>query len=142
MSTKPERKASGMGQPVLILLGLTAVATLLSIGLALFGYMVAAAIIGTATVFLWLSLIIVTTAVVVSWWSAVLMERGANIALTATVSDDRRDVAMINSLTKMLGWWKESQPDQLPALPMQSQTDWLPQLNEYDVVNAELEEVE
>jgi len=137
-----EKKVTAGAWLPLVLLGLTVVATLLTIGLALFGYLVAAAIIGTATFFLWLSLLVVTTAVVTSWWSATLMERGANIALTATVSDDRRDVAMINSLTKMLGWWKDSQPDQLPTLPMPSQTDWLPQLSEYDVVDAELEELE
>jgi len=88
---------------------------------------VAAAVIGTATFFLWLSLLVVTTAVVVSWWSATLMERGANIALTATVSDDRRDVAMINAITRMTGWWREDKPE-LPMLPMPSQTDWLEDL--------------
>jgi hypothetical protein len=134
-----ERKVSGMGRPVFILVGLTAVATLLTIGLALFGHKVAAAIIGTATFFLWLSLLVVTTAVVVSWWSATLMERGANIALTATVSDDRRDVAMINALTKLTGWWKESQPEQLPVLPMPSQTDWLDALA--DIEEGDFEEV-
>lgn len=129
-------KLTSTSQPVFILLGLTAVATLLTIGLALFGYKTAAAIIGTATFFLWLSLLVVTTAVVVSWWSATLMERGANIALTATVSDDRRDVAMINAITKMTGWWKENQPEQLPALPLPSQTDWLDEIEE-----GEFEEV-
>jgi hypothetical protein len=122
-----ERKLASTSQPVLILLGLTAAATLLTVGLALFGHPTAAAIVGTATFFLWLCLLVVTTAVVVSWWSASLMERGANIALTATVSDDRRDVAMINAITKMTGWWRESQPE-LPALPMPSQTDWLEDL--------------
>jgi len=136
-----EKKMSAGARLPLYLLGLTAVATLLTIGLTLFGHPTAAAIIGTATFFLWLSLLVVTTAVVVSWWSASLMERGANIALTATVSDDRRDVAMINAITKMTGWWKENQPEQLPALPRPSQMDWLPQLNEYDVVDAEMEEV-
>jgi len=123
-----ERKLASTSQPVFVLLGLTVVATLLTIGLALFDHPVAAAIIGTATFFLWLSLLVATTAVVVSWWSAALMERGANIALTATVSDDRRDVAMINAITKMTGWWRENQPEQLPALPMPSQTDWLDDL--------------
>jgi hypothetical protein len=121
------RKLAGTSQPVFVLLGLTAVATLLTIGLALFGHTTAAAIIGTATFFLWLSLLVVTTAVVVSWWSATLMERGANIALTATVSDDRRDVAMINAITKMTGWWRENQPE-LSAPPMPSQTNWLEDL--------------
>jgi len=133
-----ERKVGDMGQPVLVLLGITAIATLLTIGLALFGHLTAAAIVGTATFFLWLSLLVVATAVVVSWWSATLMERGANIALTATVSDDRRDVAMINAVSKMTGWWRENQPEQLPALPMPSQTAWL---DELDVVDAEMEEI-
>ena len=134
-----EKKLASTSQPVFVLIGLTLAATLLTIGLALFGHPTAAAIVGTATFFLWLSLLVVTTAVVVSWWSASLMERGANIALTATVSDDRRDVAMINAITKMTGWWKESQPEQLPALPMPSQVNWL---DELDVVDAEMEEME
>lgn len=134
-----EKKLASTSQPVFVLIGLTLAATLLTIGLSLFGHPTAAAIVGTATFFLWLSLLVVTTAVVVSWWSASLMERGANIALTATVSDDRRDVAMINAITKMTGWWKESQPEQLPALPMPSQVNWL---DELDVVDAEMEEME
>ena len=133
-----ERKVSGMGRPVFALLGVTALATLATVGLAMFGYTAAAGIVGTATFFLWLSLLVVTTAVVVSWWSATLMERGANIALTATVSDDRRDVAMINAVSKMTGWWRENQPEQLPALPMPSQTTWL---DELDVVDAEMEDI-
>lgn len=124
-----EGKLASTSHPVLVLLGLTAVATLLTIGLALFGHKVAAAIIGTATFFLWLSLLVVTTAVVVSWWSASLMERGANIALIATVSDDKRDIAMINAVSKMTGWWRENQPEPLPALPLPSQTDWLEDLD-------------
>ena len=133
-----EKKVSAGARLPLYLLGLTAVATLLTVGLALFGRLVAAAVIGTATFFLWLSLLVVTTAVVVSWWSAMLMERGANIALTATVSDDRRDVAMINAITKMTGWWKENQPE-LPTLPLPSQVNWL---DELDVVDAEMEELD
>jgi len=141
MSTNgAEKKVGGAAQPVFVLLGLTVVATLLTIGLATFGHPTAAAIVGTATFFLWLSLLVVTTAVVVSWWSANLMERGANIALTATVSDDKRDIAMIGALTKLTAWKESHQPEQLPALPMPSQTDWLPALSEYDVVDAEMED--
>jgi len=132
-----ERKLASTSQLVFVLLGLTAVATLLTIGLALFGHKTAAAIIGTATFFLWLSLLVVTTAVVVSWWSASLMERGANIALTATVSGDRQAGTMINAMTKMTGWWRENQPE-LPALPMPSQVNWL---DELDVVDAEMEDI-
>jgi len=132
-----ERKTS-VGGPIFCLIGLTAVATLVTIGLALAGHETAAAIIGTATFFLWLSIVIVTTAVVVSWWSAKLMERGAQIALVAQTSDDKRDVAMINAVSKLSSWWKESQPDRL-ALPLPSQEAerWLPEVTAFDVVDTE-----
>jgi len=131
-----EKKTSVSG-PVFCLIGLTAVATLLTIGLALFGHTTAAAIIGTATFFLWLSIVIVTTAVVVSWWSARLMERGAQIALVAQTSDDKRDVAMIGALSK-LAEWREARPDRL-ALPLPSQEAerWLPEVTAFDVVDTE-----
>ena len=118
------------GNPIWVLLIFTAIATLLSIFLALRGHKTAAAIIATATFFLWLSLIVVTTAVIVSWWSAKLMERGAQIALTAQVSDDKRDVAMIGALSK-LAEWREARPDQL-ALPLPSEPqEYLPRLTEF-----------
>lgn len=126
--------------PIWVLLALTAVATLLSAGLAIYGYETAAAIIATATFFLWLSLIIVTTAVIVSWWSAKLMERGAEIALSAQVSDDKRDVAMIKGITTLTQMVARQIPNELPALPLPDQQgDWLPKLNEF--TEAEFEEI-
>jgi len=131
-------KKTSVGGPIFCLIGLTAVATLLTIGLALFGHETAAAIVGVATFFLWLSIVVVTTAVVVSWWSALLMERGAQIALIAQTSDDKRDVAMINSISKLANWWKEAQPNR-PALPLPSQEaeKWLPEVTAFDVVDTE-----
>jgi len=134
-----EKRGIHWGNPVIMLIGLTALATALTIGLALLGYETGAAIIGTATFFLWLSLIVVTTAVVVSWWSATLMERGAQIALTAQVSDDKRDIAQIRAvgdLAKIL--WHQTQPERL-ALPLPSQQadKWLPDVTGFDVPDVE-----
>lgn len=123
---------------VLVLGGVTLLATLATIGLWLFGQHVAAAIVGTATLFGWLALFGVVIAVVVSWWSASLMERGAHIALVAQTSDDKRDVAMIGAVSKLASWWRESQPDRL-ALPLPSQqTDWLPEVNRFDLADVEV----
>lgn len=127
--------------PIWALLVLTAVATLLSIGLALWGHETAAAIIATATFFLWLSLLVVTTAVVVSWWSARLMERGAEIALSAQVSDDKRDVAMIKGITTLTQMVARQTQSELPALPLPSKPqDYLPQLTEF--TEADFEEMD
>lgn len=57
-----------------------------------------------------------------SWWSGKLMERGANIALKAQTSDDRRDTVQ---LTALAGLVKEtlrirnglSNGDHYPSLP-------------------------
>lgn len=140
-----EKSGKGRGNPVVALIVLTAVATLLTIGLALYGHETAAAIIGTATFFLWLSLIVVTTAVVVSWWSATLMGRGAEIALRSQESDDRRGTAMIHGLTALTQTvMRQSQPDRM-ALPLPSQESgsWLPEVTNFnldDVVDGELDD--
>lgn len=131
-----EKKADVGKVVVLVLGGVTLLATVATGALWLLGQHVAAAIVGTATLFAWLALFGVVVAVVVSWWSASLMERGAKIALVAETSDDKRDVAMIGAISKLASWWKESQPDQL-ALPMPQQ-DWLPHLQHFDVVDAEV----
>lgn len=60
-----------------------------------------------------------------SGWSARLMERGANIALQAQVSDDRRDTALIRAITDSGKNWirvrdqaTEEARSQYPALPV------------------------
>lgn len=64
-----ERKHDVGGTVILVLGAVTLLATLATIGLWLFGQQVAAAIVGTAILFGWLSLFGATIAVVVSWWS-------------------------------------------------------------------------
>lgn len=63
------------------------------------------------------------------------MERGAQIALVAQTSDDTRDVAMINAISKMSAWWKESQSQLALPLPIQ-QTDWLPEVSSFDLADV------
>lgn len=118
----------------------TLIATLAAVILWELGYQVIGAVVGVTTFFLWLALLVTATATVVSWWSASLMQRGAELALRSQESDDRRDTVLIKSiadLTRTL--LRHSQPE-LPALPLPSQqTDWLPALSEYDVVEGEVE---
>jgi Na+-transporting methylmalonyl-CoA/oxaloacetate decarboxylase gamma subunit len=128
----------GSMKQVLIGLGvLTLIATLATVGLVLFGQGVAAAIVGTMTVFFWLALLIVATVAISSWWSGQLMRQGAELALRSQESDDRRDVALLKTLSSL----SRTQRQQ-PALPMpQQQGDWLPELSEF-VSEGEFTEVE
>lgn len=138
-----KKRSMNWGHPVIVLGGATLLATLATISLWLFGQQVAAAVVGTATLFGWLALFGAIIAVVVSWWSASLIERGAQIALVAQTSDDKRDVAMISAISKLASWWRESQPGSQRALPMPSQQadEWMPgvsHFNSADIVDAEV----
>jgi len=128
-----------MKQLVITLGSLTAASTLTTLGLWAFDQRVAAAVVGSATMFLWLGLLIVGTVAITAWWTKSTMEAGAGIALKAQESDDKRDVAQIQavgSLAKVL--MRQTRPE-YPALPMpQQEADWLPALSEFDVVDGEV----
>lgn len=133
-----EQKRGGFWKhPVVFVGGLTLMATLASTILWALDYRVASTVVGMTTILLWLLFIIVATAAVASWWSAGLMERGANIALNAQVSDDKRDVQLLKTTGDMMRTWQQAQSD-LPALPMPGQKDgWLCDFEEgdYEEVN-------
>lgn len=130
---------SKMKHLVITLTGLTLIATLATVGLHLANQPAWAAGVGVFTFFLWLSLLVTATAVVVSWWSASLMERGAVLALRSQESDDRRDVALIKSISNMTRALLRLNRPELPALPLSSQSSWLPELSE---IEGEFEEVQ
>lgn len=122
-----------MRQVVIALGATTGAATLVTLGLVLFDRFVAAAIVGTATAFLWLALLVVGTVAVTSWWSASLMERGAKLALQSQESDDRRDIAMMGAVTQVARMVSTLRSGQQPALPLPGQQngEWLPPLAEF-----------
>lgn len=130
-----------MKQILIILVVVNIVAIILTVGLWTSGYEVAGAVLGMGGAAGWLVLVVFGAFAAGSWWSRVLMESGANVALRAQESDDRRDTAMIAAISKLAGWWRENQAQQ-PALPMPSQQgEWLPVLREYeDVVEGSVEE--
>lgn len=133
-----EQKRDGFWKHPIVFLGLlTLVATLAAIILWGLGHRVTGAVVGMTTILLWLLIIIITTAAGVSWWSAFLMERGANIALNAQISDDKRDIQLLRTSGDMAKVWRQVQSD-LPALPIQGQQQgWLPEFSEgdYEEVN-------
>ena len=110
-----EQKRGGFWKHPIVFVGiLTLTATLVAIILWGLGHRVAGTVVGMTTILLWLLLIIVTTAAGVSWWSASLMERGANIALNAQISDDRRDVQLLKTTSDMMKTWQQAQSVSIP----------------------------
>jgi len=142
-----------MKQSVLVL-GLGSVLlTVTTVVLWATGNQVAAAILGTAAFFVWLSLIVVTAVAVGAWWTRKAMADGANIALQAqTVNDqwDARKTAAFATLAKeMYRAGQAALPGgQNLALPMPSQRldEWLPAATSFqqdaidDAVFSESEE--
>ncbi len=127
-----EQKGRFWKHPLVFMGVLTVVATLASVVLWTFDYRIVSIVMGMTTILLWLILIIMTTAVGVSWWSANLMERGANIALNAQISDDKRDVQLLKTTGDMMKMWQQTQSD-LPALPMPESSDsWRCEFEEGD----------
>jgi hypothetical protein len=116
---------------VVIMLGALAVLAMLATLIVHTVDPVVGAVIGTATVFLGLGLYTVAVVTVTAWFVKTTYKDGAEIALRAQESDDRRDVAMISAVGKMSSLWKESQQAQRPALPLPSQqANWLPVFDE------------
>lgn len=96
-----------------------------SVGLWLIGQEVGAILLGIA-------LLIAIAVVVSSLWAAALVKLGVEIALRSQESDDRRDAIQIKAvadLAKVL--MRQSQLNIPPSLPLPSQQNWLPQLEDF-----------
>lgn len=124
-------------------LGIVTAAMLISVViLAKLGYVVIAAILGTAMVFFFLAFLICSTVAVTAWWTRETMRAGAEIGLRAQESDDKRDIALISGLTNLAReLLKRTQAPALPAPPLPSQqaNAFLPPLDELaDVVEGEV----
>lgn len=107
---------------------ITGIATIVTVGLVAAGHPTIAAIIGAGAFFSWLALLVVSVVGVTTWWSANLMERGAELALRSQESDDRRDAALLRTLSTIA---RQRQQAALPMLPQSG--EWLPPLSELEV---------
>jgi hypothetical protein len=128
---------------------LTLAATVAAVLLWAFGERVGAAIVGTATVLLWLALIVVATVAVTAWWTRQTMRDGADIALKAQqINDawDTRKTAALGALMRegaKIGRQVIIGRANPPALPMPDQGgDWLPDLVEFSLSDDNVIEVE
>lgn len=122
-----KKSTPDIGTRVILFLGvITLVVALTTIVLWALGQHVAAAIVGTATLFSFLSLGGIVLLAIGSWWSAALMERGGQLVLAAQISDDKRDGILINqvgALTRDVLRLVQGERSAPPPLPV----DWLPE---------------
>lgn len=121
MTTEDTKKRNGGS--VWLMIACLILITAVSAALWLSGQEVAAVLVGVI-------LVCVVTAVAVSWWSAMLLEKGAHIALLAQASDDKRDIQLLKTVTDMGRMWREVQQD-IPKLPLLESEGFLPRLEEF-----------
>lgn len=125
---------------VFSLLGLTVVVILATVGLWYFGYQVAAAILGSFTVFSFLALFGVSCIAGAAWFVRNTYQAGAEIALRAQNFNDQWDAkktAAFAALAKTM--WNMSRPpsQQEPLRPLLEEAEsFLPDLDE--VVEGEM----
>ncbi len=135
-----------LGNLLLIILGVcTLVATIITLMLMAFGLQVMAAIVGTATVCLFLLLIVTASSVISSHRAVRIMKEGANIALQAQAENDRWDTQKAKVFADIFTQGAKvsashrpapaqllsGQPSGMPPLPLPSQDSpsWLPPLS-------------
>lgn len=132
-----------LGYLILTIMGVSSgVATLVTIGLIIFELYVLAAIMGTATIALYLMAIVTATAIISSHRTVRVMKEGASIALQAQEVNDRWDTQKAKVFAdifiqgaKVSAAHRPSSSSAgmtpaLPPLPLPSQdTSWLPSLS-------------
>jgi len=132
-----------LGYRILAVVGVASlVATLVTLGLIIFDLAVLAAIVGTATIALYLMAIVTTTAIISSHRTVRIMKEGASIALQAQEFNDQWDTqkakVFADIFTQGAKVSAAHRPSALPSgttttlppLPLPSQdTSWVPSLS-------------